>query len=60
MTGELFQMLEQESCSELLLYGKNSQNEGSYSNVCIATFDGNQVLIMDNPMKQTKQICKYI
>lgn len=33
--GEPLQMLEQEGCSELLLYRKNSQNRGSYSNVCI-------------------------
>lgn len=55
---ELFQMLEQEGCSELLLYGKNSQNRGSYSNMRIFTFEGNLVLIMGNPIKQTKQIPK--
>lgn len=55
---ELFQMLEKEGCSELWLYGKNSQNRGSYSNMHIATFEGNLVLIMGNPMRQTKQIPK--
>lgn len=54
--GEPFQMLEQEGCSELLLYRKNSQDWGSYGNVRITTFEGNLVLIMGNPMKQTKQI----
>lgn len=46
ITGKLFQMLEQEGCSELLLYGKNSQNWGSHSNVRIARFEGNLVRIM--------------
>lgn len=55
---ELFQMLEQEGCSELWLYGKNSQNWGSYSNVHMAMFEGNLALIMGNSMKQTKQIPK--
>lgn len=58
--GEPFQMLEQEGCSQLLLYGKNSQNRGSYSNLCITTFEGSLVLIMDNLIKQTKQIPKEI
>lgn len=43
-----FQMLEQEGCSELLLYRINSQNQGSYSNVCVPMFKRNLVLIMDN------------
>lgn len=56
--GKPFQMLEEEGCSELLLYGKNSQNQGSYSNMRITTFEGNLVLIMGSPTKKTKQIPK--
>jgi len=56
--GAPFEMLEQEGCSELLPYRKNSENWGSYSNMRITMFEGNLVLIKGNPIKQRKQIPK--
>lgn len=54
-----FQMLEQEGCSELLLYRINSQNQGSYSNVCVPMFKRNLVSswIMQ-PSKQSRYLHK--